>query len=242
MLTRKAKEGGLKFKAISAAIIINPLLSQLVKDDVVPPNPTNIARVVNRAREKVRLPQPQTTLFEINPDDFLSKFYRGFVEVGKGESKRRHLIFARGQQLRLLRDTKRWYMDGTFQLVKKPFLQLDTIHGFLRVYNTLKQKYELKQIPLLCIIMSKRPLADYNSVFRFIKEKINFLLPQFPASEDLAIFSISRKICHIITFNSCISDALSSTFPSFPFYFMSRFGFRTIFLSYPSLPVREIFM
>jgi hypothetical protein len=41
------------------------------------------------------------------------------MRFGVREREKRHLIFATRKQLRLLKRIKRWYLDGTFRLVKK---------------------------------------------------------------------------------------------------------------------------
>ena len=51
--------------------------------------------------------------------------------------ERRHLIFATDKQLELLVNARRWYVDGTFWIVRKPFVQLLTVHAFVRCEGTL---------------------------------------------------------------------------------------------------------
>ena len=76
--------------------------------------PKNISRAANRVRAKVRPDEPRDLEFEINMqyldcDDFLVADIRVNTE--------RHMIFATSNQLRLLRQSKRWFMDGTFKVL-----------------------------------------------------------------------------------------------------------------------------
>ena len=49
-------------------------------------------------------------------------------------------------------------MDGTFDIVRKPFYQLFSIHGFIKAGD------KLKQVPLAMILMSSRRICDYEAV------------------------------------------------------------------------------
>jgi len=46
-------------------------------------------------------------------------------------STRRHLLLATDNQLQLLCGARRWYMDATFWVVRKPLTQLFLIHAFI---------------------------------------------------------------------------------------------------------------
>lgn len=59
-------------------------------------------------------------------------------------------FFASDELLEILSSCKRWYLDGTFRLVKKPFMQLFSIHGFVK-----NSKGEVKQLPLGCFNVAK---------------------------------------------------------------------------------------
>ena len=86
----------------------------------------------------------------------------------------RHLVLATTTQLKLLAQARQWFADGTFEIINKPFLQLYSIHSFI------KKDGELLQVPLAFILMTKRRSIDYKKA-RDIWYSIAF----FPKCGDL---------------------------------------------------------
>ena len=87
------------------------------------PKPEYIARQANRLRKKLRPEHARDLDFELVDECLPEGFLRADLEV----KDRRHLLFARQEQLNTLARAKTWYIDGTFKLVRHPFKQLLTM-------------------------------------------------------------------------------------------------------------------
>ncbi|XP_041350034.1 uncharacterized protein LOC121369182 isoform X2 [Gigantopelta aegis] len=148
--------------AIVEGVIIDDLDVQQTSDAL--PGPSSLARMANRVRAKLRPAEPRDLLFEIAENFIPADFLRADVRV----NTHRHIVFATERQLTLLVNARRWYLDGTFKVVKDPFVQLFSIHAFLRHDDATKQ------VPLAFVFMSRRKSKDYRAVFRAIDD----LLPQ----------------------------------------------------------------
>jgi hypothetical protein len=113
-----------------------------------------MARAANRLRQKLRPEDPKDLQFVLAEDCIPPDFFQADVRV----KERRHLIFARKEQLSTLCRAKTWYVDGTFKLVRHPFKQLLTLNAFVRSGD------HAKQVPLVYVLMSGRKEKDYKKV------------------------------------------------------------------------------
>ncbi len=111
----------------------------------------------------------------------------------------RHIILALPEQLSILQKAKRWYADGTFKLVRDPFVQLWSVHAFVREGDSSKQ------LPLVFCLMSRRKKADYRAVLRAILE----ILPGPPAIKELmmdferAAWKATQKVLPDVRIQGC---------------------------------------
>jgi len=140
-----------------ALALVEDVIRQVqTRDDINVPNPVNLARAVNRHRQKMRPREPSDKQFMldvgyIGGDEFLVKD----ILTEDGE---RHIILATQIQLQHLQTATRWFMDGTFKIVRDPFMQLVSIHAFIRKSECVKQ------MPLAFILMSRRTKRVYVTV------------------------------------------------------------------------------
>ena len=124
----------------SAAAVVDNILSQDAASTAKAPpasrpNVDTLARAANRRRMKLRPPEPSSLHFALSLD-FIPP---GFLQEDITGREHRHLFFATAGQLKVLATAHTWYMDGTFKVVRKPFVQLFTIHAFIKNGRHWKQ-------------------------------------------------------------------------------------------------------
>ncbi|XP_052229252.1 uncharacterized protein LOC127843607 [Dreissena polymorpha] len=91
----------------------NVFTEECGEDDVVRSRVNLLKTAVNNARSRLRPKEPDTLDLEvdadfINSDEFLEKDIQFHA--------RRHFVFATAYQLDILRQAKRWFVDGTFKV------------------------------------------------------------------------------------------------------------------------------
>lgn len=196
MVKKKALSNLLK----PAPAIVKEVIKEEFGDIPLPTvlKPDCLARIANRARQSVRSQDPPKTLaFELDEDHIPQGFLKGDI-VKQG---RRHLIFATGEQLRLLRKAKNWYIDQTFQFCPEKFEQLFTISAFVSLEDD-----EAKQVPLVFVLMSGSEKKDYRKVLKQILE----ILPTLPAVRKItafyeqALWTVLQRLLPDVTVKGCV--------------------------------------
>jgi len=101
----------------------------------------------------------------------------------------RHFLFATPAMLQLLGAAKRWYIDATFKVVRRPFQQLLSVHAYV------KRRGTMKHVPLCFIVMSRRRKRDYKAVFRAVQIQV----PDAAVQEVMSDFeaAIWRTFRHV---------------------------------------------
>ncbi|XP_061165056.1 uncharacterized protein LOC133174030 [Saccostrea echinata] len=123
----------------------------------------------------------------------------GFLQKDISCDGQRHLIFATTEQLDVLANLQTWYVDGTFKVVRSPFAQLFSIHGFLG------DQQKQKQVPLAFVLMSRRQTADYVAVFTALMT----ILPRRAAVQTIvadferATWAAARETIRGVTVEGC---------------------------------------
>ena len=148
-----------------------------------------LARNANNARCRTRPLEPRTTNFTLSVTDIPENFVVGDIQTQSA----RHILFATERQMALLRNVKTWYVDATFEVVREPFSQLFSIHGFVRSGEATKQ------VPLLYCVMSRRRRKDYVAVFSKVMElvgdaRVKRLLTDFEQAVWRAVTAVMPNV------------------------------------------------
>ena len=166
------------------------------------PTPKALSRAVNYNRKSLRPKDPIDLNFEID-----AQHVEGFLQGDITVKEHRRLIFATNAQLLKLSQAKRWYMDGTFKVVKPPFTQLYTIYAFIQ------RGHSLKQVPLVFILMSGRKAKDYKRVFEKVKELIDNMKPEEVVLDyGKAAWKASREAFPGVKIKGCAFHANQSVY------------------------------
>jgi len=175
------KEEAIANRYVSGATLAEPLLIKYAEENPrsTLPKLKNLARIGRNVKNRNYPDAPTSINFHLNPEDFPKDFFRGDFVVpvtreerkryrkkhpdGKKELESRMLLFATDQMLHHLANSNCWYVDGTFQIIGKPFKQLFGIHCYVR------KGENVKLIPVMFVAMSRRREVDYCKLLQEIK-------------------------------------------------------------------------
>lgn len=156
-----------------------------------------LQRAANRYRQSRRPKEPRTLDFEILkeaiPDDFL------ICDLNRPDEGRRSVVFGKSANLPKLAAAKEWYVDGTFRIVGKPFLQLWTIHIFIG------EDEFIKQFPMIYVLMSNRTTEHYIDVLQEVKRVLPSApqVKRFIADFEVAQWNAMREVFPGIRAQGC---------------------------------------
>uniref|UniRef100_A0A8W8MYX2 MULE transposase domain-containing protein n=1 Tax=Magallana gigas TaxID=29159 RepID=A0A8W8MYX2_MAGGI len=163
------------------------------------PKQSLLKRTANKFRSANTPREPTDLDFELDVD-FLQceDFLVDDVRVGD----QRHLIFATPFQRNLLRHSKRWFMDGTFKVVKDPFKrsgQLLSIHSFIL------QDGRRKQLPLAFVLMSRKTEEDYVAVLQALVDRLEETsVEEFMVDYEVGAWLAIRRVFPTVAIKGCI--------------------------------------
>ena len=144
----------------SARNIVSAAMTEVGAMDHAP-NPDYLTRATNCQWQKARPGDPKSTDFELDMDHIPNEFLQKDIYVDSA----RQLLFATPHQLTLLGDARTWYVDGTFQVVRKPFEQLFGVHAFVK-----GDEGNVKQVPLAFVLMTCRTKKDYKKIPKALRK------------------------------------------------------------------------
>ena len=129
------------------------------------PKRKHICNIINYARAKGRPRHPTSTEFTLDLDSIPENFLVDDIKTDNGQH---HIILNTQYQRELLKNSPKWFLDGTFKLVKKPMMQLFSVRVFVRGIDGA-----IKQVTVAYVLMSRRQISDYVKIFRAIIRMCN---------------------------------------------------------------------
>ena len=136
-------------------------------------------------------------MFDLNLDAIPEDFVQADISV----QGRRHFLLATTFMLSLLLSAKNWFVDGTFKVVRAPFVQLFSIHAFIR------QGDNLKQIPLVYFLMSGKSSKDYEAIFTALLRLLprrNLGVKTTTLDFEAATWTALRKVLPSVSLRGCL--------------------------------------
>lgn len=161
------------------------------------PSTASLVRLGQRARQATRPSEPKDPNFAID----LEHVPEPLEVLGDiSDGNQRHILLASKKMVEYLSRARHWYVDGTFKIVGEPFTQLYSIHAFLK-----STQGELKQVPLMFVLMTGKRKRDYKMVLRQV---INILvmgndLRSITADFEAGLWSACRSVFPGVQLHGC---------------------------------------
>ena len=213
-LRRDLKREGLLHLLSTAKSIVKKGMNSLKLSDeeqklMNMPSELRLSAQVNYYRIQVRPQQISTLNFVMNHSCIPEGFLKEDIHI---DTDTRHVIFATSHQLKYLQNAVTWYVDGTFKIVKKPFVQMFSIHVFV------KSGLCHAQIPVAFVMMSGRSSPDYVSVFKALmglvpQAKVGKIVLDFERAVWSALYGMmSRDEFPQVTIKGCFFHFAQAVF------------------------------
>ncbi len=138
------------------------------------PKLDNMSSVVRRKKRSCFPDPPKNIHFTYGEEDFPSGFLQGDFWVPaddpdsdddeeEEQEDARMMFFATETMLRHLASANTLFVDGTFGIIRDPFMQL------FGIYSCIRKGNNIKLIPVLFVPMSRRREVDYAKLLKEIK-------------------------------------------------------------------------
>lgn len=170
------------------------------------PNKNALRQVVKRSRAKNKPSEPQS-IDDIQVPDELKMFDDEPFLVSNTRFNKDGcvLIFSTKNNIRVLKESPIWIMDGTFQCCPVLFAQLYSIHGIVgdAGYNT-------KTVPLVYALLSSKSQGCYTHFFEQLKcyadsLNENILAPNLVMTDfEVAVINSVRSVFIEATHKCCL--------------------------------------
>ena len=147
------KQAAIKDPYKASGKIVKETVQTLQEDGDVLPVVNHLQRSANRARQNLRPAHPTDPDFRLAMTHVLENFLQSDIS----HDDQRHLVLATPTHLSSLLKAKIWFIDGTFKVARDPFVQILSIHSYI------KSGESVKQVPLCFILMTRFGLLGFNA-------------------------------------------------------------------------------
>ena len=176
----------------------------------------NMKRMIYRIRRQTPLPNIRNMFDDhdcSNLPNFNPKFVRFDLKFPSGKEYGRFIGLAYDTMLRMMQNASIWFLDGTFHVVRPPFMQLLIIHITLCTESDLS----FQSLPVFYILMTGQKIAQYVACFEAVLQ-ILFDIFKVPVQVTKIMVDFEKVLWTSI--RSLMSDGIlpSVTFKGYSFH------------------------